>query len=124
MNLPQGLIWLHVTGPDGHVVLLGKYCSRTRTVCLIDDGCTDYPVGEGNRIHKWTVYHVEEVQRPDPAPSSGWIYRGLATLEVHINDDMQWCEVESRARVSDHTPIFNRKERHLGQIIRAGAPRL
>lgn len=117
MNIPHGLVWLHVSGPDGHVVLLGKYDSYTNLVCLIDDGCTDWPLEDGNRIHKWTVYHVEEVQRPAPAPSFGWIYRGPKTLEVHVNDEGHWCETESGEPVGDLMAIFDRKERHLSRVV-------
>jgi hypothetical protein len=64
-DLPYGLIWIHAVGPDGPVVLLCHVSQWSGRVRVIDDADTEYPYEDG-WVHKWEVYHAEEVQRPDP----------------------------------------------------------
>lgn len=66
-TLDSGLYWLHTTGPDGPVVLLGRFDSRKQSVVQHDNADTEYFV-EGPYVHKWRVYHIEPVIRPDPLP--------------------------------------------------------
>lgn len=62
------LYWLHVTGPDGPVVLLGQWDGRTTSFLLIDDACTptQYDGATGSLRNKWTVYAAERIARPEP----------------------------------------------------------
>ena len=62
----SGLYWLHGVGPDGPVVLLGQYDARLQLVTVIDDGCTAHRL-DGDRLHKWRVYRIMPVVRPEPA---------------------------------------------------------
>lgn len=64
-TLDPGLYWFHATGPDGPVVLLVDINNWTPTALVVDDACSVYPY-EGDWLHKWRVYAVEPVVRPDP----------------------------------------------------------
>ena len=62
------LVWLHLHGPDGNVVMLADYDSRRDMYCLIEDGYTEcFPTkgADGNTwVHKWVIVKVEEVTKP------------------------------------------------------------
>jgi len=55
--------WLHCDGPDGGVVMLAEYNSRTDTYFLIEDGRYEQRL-EGDRLHKWTLLKRVKVVRP------------------------------------------------------------
>ena len=78
-GVKSGFYWAHVNGPDSLDVLLIKYDDRTQTAIVCDDAFTPYkiepcylPFSNGNWIHKWYIYFLEPVIRPDPIRRDLW----------------------------------------------------
>lgn len=101
-SFPSGLYWLHCDGPDGRVVLLGRYDDRKQTVVVIDDACTEY-ILEGCWLHKWRIFAVTEVERPIP------LTEGLASptpsnmplVRVRVDERGAWCWDPSPNQIFD-----------------------
>lgn len=114
MIIPHGLSWLHCTGPDGPVVLLGDYDSRTGRVTLIDDGYTSWSF-DGETIHKWKVYRAEPVARPRPAHRHGWVYFRFEMVRVHLDADSKWRLTSDGTLVTKGTDVYETS--HGGSVV-------
>ena len=101
MTIPDGLVWLHCTGPDGPVVLLGDHDSRAHRITLCDDHCTYFL--EGQWLHKWRVYHAKAVVRPPPAP----FHEG----------EMTWTEHPILGTVCSHLGLDGADLNHVGYTL-------
>jgi len=69
-NLGPGFFWVHANGPDGLYVLLIRWEQWGDHAVLLDDGDRVVVPEKGDdglwSLHKWTVLHVEPVERPAP----------------------------------------------------------
>ena len=102
LNIPHGLVWFHVTGPDGPAVLLGDHDSHSGLITLCDDHCT-YRIRDGF-LHKWRVLHVEEVVRPhpktDPKLHLYLVYTGAGGTAVWAAPDAGTIQVAYSSHVT------------------------
>lgn len=64
--------WLRVTGPDGIVVMLGRFNSWGDTFTLPDDGDASWEVAPDGRLHKWRILAWCEAKPPDKG-STQWV---------------------------------------------------
>lgn len=72
--------WLHMDGPDGLVVMLGRFGSRFGSGFMLpDDGGETHALAHG-MVHKWRVVAITHVEAPT--------HVGLTGEGVNLDDKL------------------------------------